>query len=365
MQACQKFMSEEIDKDLVKHAMMKRDSLRKKMEEAVRKFKDLRRQFESSPTKGREGERRLGASKEEISETNAQKMLLSRKVHEQEKMVRKLRDQFDEASELVATRQAKRINAASNFVRDANFRAREEEMTQRETKLNTREVNLESATQQLEATAERLKRARDTELVVNFPRHMEELKVRTETLDKREEEIATREKHLALQAKIMKAKIQAFNAGVAKTIKRSITNAGHQADKWGDTNKVSVSKEVDGFEHMLTTINEKFSTGHGARTADRIAQGVKTGLNDIKEITNGMNKAANAAAEKGVSGEELDDESAAADDDDDDEADDEADPEADADAIDSIKGGVKTEGTLDTSKVTHDADTSPSDKPGL
>merc|ERR1712216_69765 len=186
--------------------------------------------------------------------------------------------------------------------------------------------------------------ARDTRMVVEFPKKMEEMKVREEQLDKREEKIRQREKSLALQARVMKAKIQAFNTGVAKTIKKSINNAPTKADSWNQKSKVRIDDEVTGFENMLTTINDKFSTGHGAKVADRIADNVKTGMNEIKEITKGMDKAATRAAEKGTENAKLTKE--------------DEDPKG-TEAVDAVRGGVSTDGTLETGKVTHDADTRP------
>ena len=84
-------------------------------------------------------------------------------------------------------------------------------------------MHLRSATEQLEQTAEALRRARDTDLIVHFPRMQAELRQQKEKLKEKEEDLKKREMSLAEQTRIMKAKVHAFDEGVAKSIEKSVT----------------------------------------------------------------------------------------------------------------------------------------------
>lgn len=341
VQACKRFMAEHIDKELVLQAMKKRDAISKQLQLARGRARNLAAKAnEASEPKLK---KRLGASKE-ISESSAQKTLNLRQMHEAQEKVKGLQNKYDAADELVLKRQQQALNAASNYVRDADFRAREEELTRRERKLNERETRLRSTTEQLEATAEALKKAHETKLVVDFPAQLAALQTKQKHLIQREQAVKQRETSLAEQAKIMKAKIHAFNTGVAETIENSVNQAPVEANKWNHKAKLRISSEVDDFQHMLTAINDKFSTGHGSKIADQIAKSVTHGVNEIKQIKQKMDNAASKAARDGAASAHRKPD---------------ADKDVPAGGLNSVDESTNIDGTLDDGKVQQDGDVEP------
>jgi len=202
-------------------------------------------------------------------------------------------------SEAVVRRQkAAAIEAAGTRVKAADVRARELELEGREKRLFERETELKSATVRLQATAQALRTARDSTLIMNFPKRQEELKLRKEQLDARERRLSKRESNLRLHSKILRAKVDAFNRGVEKSIRSSIHGASMTADRSYNHARVHISDEVDRFSSDLLRLNRKYSTGYGSKVRRKINTSVKAAMGNMNKIKHGMNAAARAAGAK-------------------------------------------------------------------
>ena len=127
--SCKRFMSEYIDKGVVMEAMKARDKIRKELDTARQDVEGLAVKYKADPEQNTDDE--LGSGKE-VSQSSAQKTLDMKRLHTAKVKVTRLREKFDAAEDLVAQKQQEALNAATNFVRDANFRAREIELNRRE-----------------------------------------------------------------------------------------------------------------------------------------------------------------------------------------------------------------------------------------
>jgi len=288
---CRRFLAKHTEKTMVAAQVKAISKLSKELDLAKLKLKKLQAQQIQIQKQKMNKPPSLGSSKE-ITEAKTREMLIDRTVAEQASRVRLLKKKLERAKNLLHKRKMEALKAASNYVKDANLDARELEVSRREQRLAARETELRAATVRLEKTAENLRRAKDTELVRDFPRLQEQLKVKEQQLDRREKRLHRKERSLALHTKVLQAKVKAFNRGVAKSIKRSVHTAGRTADMWHHQAKDQIKHEVRGFQDMLAKINKKYSSGYGSKMRQKVKHAVHTGLQNSQRIQKSMQAAA-------------------------------------------------------------------------
>jgi len=300
---CKRFMSEHIDNDLIRKAIRKREMMRNAAENVKAKTREIANKLKAIPSP------RDSKTAGEVSKNEATATMLKKTLVAQERLIEAKQSQADSADELVDQRRAKALNAAMNYVKDANLNSRELESTARENRLNEKESQLRSASQQLEETAEALKRAHDTRLVENFPIYQAEVKKREQMVRVQEMKLDNREKALNQRARILAAKMKAFESGVQTTITNEMNSAGAQANKGVANIDKGIANDVNAFEGMLSQVNSKFATGKGAQIADKVAtaltkkkamkvKAVRVAAKKVKVVKKAMGKATEKAQTK-------------------------------------------------------------------
>jgi hypothetical protein len=288
---CKRFLARFTDKKLVAAAMRRVSQAKKKLSDAQLKAAELTNK--SKIVAKKKPKKQLGASKrEELTASKAKKIMLERQAAMQKASVKALKKAVRIAEDLLRKRKRSALQASTKRAQSENLDARELELHAREKRLFDREMELKSATERLEETARNLRNARDSKLVMDFPKRNEQLRLKILAMDAREKRIRKREADLKLKSKIMRAKVAAFNKGVEKSITSSLNGAGASADKWHHNAKLRISDEVKKFQADLGKINRKYATGYGAKMSRVVRKKVNQAVHNEKLIQKDMKTAA-------------------------------------------------------------------------
>jgi len=290
VQGCKSFLAAHAHKDTIAKAQLKVQKVRDALQKAKINANALRAKIAAGSNKKLEGG--------EVPAATAKRLQQQRELDQLRLNMAKMMKAKRLAEAVVRRQKAAAIEAAGTRVKAADVRARELELEGREKRLFERETELKAATVRLQATAQALRTARDTTLIMNFPKRQEEIKLRKEQLDAREKQLNQRESGLRLRSKILKAKVDAFNRGVEKSIRNSIHGASMTADRSYNHARAHISDEVDRFSQSLLRLNRKYSNGYGSKIRRKINTSVKAAMGNMKKITQGMNAAAQAAGAK-------------------------------------------------------------------